>query len=237
MPKLAGATLRDRLLASLGAWVGLCVTGVLCALAFGAHIPMLVAPLGASAVLLFAVPTSPLAQPWPIIGGSMLSTVVGLLVHAVVLDPALAAGLAVGLAIVVMSLTRSLHPPGGAMALSTAMSGPGIVKWSVLFPLAPVGISCCILVASGWLFHRLRKHSYPHVPLVKPETQATPVRQPVAMTGFLPEDVDAALAKFNETFDIDREDLEGLLREIELQAEARTNALRENAARGERRRA
>jgi len=235
MPILAGATLRDRLLASLGAWAGIGVTGVLCGLAFGPHMPMLVAPLGASAVLLFAVPTSPLAQPWSIIGGNVLSASVGLLIHAVVHDPVLAAGLAVALAIIVMSLTRSLHPPGGAMALSAAMSGPGMVKWSVLFPLAPVGINCCLLVGAGWLFHRIRKHSYPHVPLAKPESQSMPVSQAVGTSGFLPEDVDAALAKFNETFDIDREDLEGLLREIELQAEARTNALMAKTARWARR--
>ena len=64
-PILAGATLRDRLIACTGALIGIAVTGLLCGLALGRgpHLPLLVAPMGASAVLLFAVPASPLAQP------------------------------------------------------------------------------------------------------------------------------------------------------------------------------
>ena len=74
-PILAGATLRGRALACLGAIVGIALTGLVAALVtgYGALLPLIVAPIGASAVLVFAVPASPLAQPWPVVGGNTLS--------------------------------------------------------------------------------------------------------------------------------------------------------------------
>src|SRR5690349_14350985 len=97
VPILAGATLRDRLVACLGALLGITITGAVCGftLGDGYDVPLIVAPMGASAVLLFAVPASPLAQPWPIIGGNTISAAVGLLMAHLVGDPILASGLAV----------------------------------------------------------------------------------------------------------------------------------------------
>src|SRR5690349_13220636 len=125
-PILAGATLRDRLLACLGALVSIALTGLLCGALFGegSHLPLIVAPMGASAVLLFAVPASPLAQPWSIIGGNTISAIMGYLVAQFIADPIVAAGAAVALAIAVMSFTRCLHPPGRAAALTAALGGP-----------------------------------------------------------------------------------------------------------------
>src|SRR5258708_2120973 len=117
-PILAGATLRDRLFGCLGAVIGIGLTGLACTRVFGRdpHLPYIVARVGASAVLLFAVPASPLAQPWSVIGGNTLSALAGILVCQFVHEPLLAIGLAVGLAIPVMSLTRCLPPPRGAAA-------------------------------------------------------------------------------------------------------------------------
>ena len=74
VPILAGANLRDRLIGSLGALISICLTGLITALVMGRSIelPLIVAPIGASAVLIFAVPASPLAQPWSIIGGNVI---------------------------------------------------------------------------------------------------------------------------------------------------------------------
>ena len=75
VPILAGATLRERIIACIGATIGIALTGAIGGLVLGngPHVPLLVAPMGASAVLLFAVPASPLAQPWSIIGGNTTS--------------------------------------------------------------------------------------------------------------------------------------------------------------------
>src|SRR6201996_409451 len=134
---LPGATGRDRAFACLGAIVGIGLAGLIAALIHGdgEATPWLVAPMGASAVLLSAVPASPMAQPWPIIGGNSLSALTGFAVGQALGHGAVACGIGVGLAIGVMLVTRSLHPPGGAAVL---------------------------LVAVGWAFHRLSGHPYPH---------------------------------------------------------------------------
>ena len=143
-------------------------------LGHGILAPLIVAPMGASAVLLFAVPASPLAQPWPIIGGNTLSALVGVTTARLVHDPVLAAGLAVGLAILIMSFTRCLHPPGGAAALTAVVGGPAVAASGFLFPFAPVALNAIVLVALGWAVHRLSRRSYPHVPVPAPvRTQGT----------------------------------------------------------------
>lgn len=200
-PILAGAALRDRLLAGVGATFGIALTGVLAAVLAGqGTLPLLVAPIGASAVLVFAVPASPLAQPWPVIGGNMLSALLGLLVVQCVPAPVAAAALAVGGAIVVMSLLRCLHPPGGAVALGVVLAA-GHLPNGWLYPWLPVGIDSALLVLGAMLFHRLSRRAYPHRPAA-----AVP-----APSSFAAEDMDAALAEMHESFDIARADLDALL--------------------------
>lgn len=220
-PILTGATLGDRLIGCLGALIGICLTGLVCNLAIGGdpQLPLIVAPMGASAVLLFAVPASPLAQPWPIVGGNTISALVGVAVAHVVSDPLLAVGLAVSLAILAMSLTRSLHPPGGAAALTAVIGGAAVTRAGFWFPLVPVAINALILVALGVVFHRLAGRRYPHrqapAPVNVHETRDPP---PALRVGFTSADIDAAVAKVNETLDISRADLDALLREVEQEA-------------------
>src|SRR5258706_10586585 len=89
-----------------------------------ANIPLLVAPMGASAVLLFAVPASPLAQPWSIIGGNLVSATVGVACAALIGNPVHAAALAVAVAVGAMFALRCIHPPSGAVALTAGLGGP-----------------------------------------------------------------------------------------------------------------
>jgi CBS domain-containing membrane protein len=88
-PSLAGARIFDRIVAGPGAMVGVGLAGFLSEQAAGGTqpSPWLVAPIGASFVLLFAVPPSPLAQPWSIIGGNVVSGLIGLIVGARIGDP------------------------------------------------------------------------------------------------------------------------------------------------------
>jgi CBS domain-containing membrane protein len=220
-PILAGATLRERLLGCLGALIGICVTGLFCSYLFGSHValPLIVAPIGASAVLLFAVPASPLAQPWPIIAGNTISALVGVTVARFVHDPMLGVGLAVALAIAAMSFTRSLHPPGGAAALTAVIGGPAVASAGFWFPFVPVAINSAILVGLGLVFHRLARRNYPHrtVP-VAANGHNTADAPPLLRVGFSDEDIDSAIADLNETLDIDRGDLDRLLRQVEMKA-------------------
>ncbi|BCW87031.1 hypothetical protein sos41_01570 [Alphaproteobacteria bacterium SO-S41] len=226
MPILAGATLRDRLIACLGAALGVGLTGFICVLATGhdGHIPAIAGPIGASALLLFAIPASPLAQPWPIIAGNTISAAIGVMTAFLIHEPALAVGVAVGLSIAAMSLTRSLHPPGGAMALTAALLGPPATAAAWLFPIMPVLANSILLVALGWVFHRFTRHSYPHVPADAPQNRHGTADAPSQVrVGFSANDIDAALAAAGETFDIDRADLDRLLRQVERNALKRTH--------------
>jgi len=200
-PVLAGATLGDRLLAGAGAAAGIVLAALVTHAALGpAATAALVAPIGASAVLVFAVPASPLAQPWPVIGGNLISALVGVAITRVVPVPFLAAGLAVGLAILAMSLARCLHPPGGAAALLAVIGGPAVAAAGWRFALVPVGADAVLLVLAGLAFHRLSGHAYPHRPSA-PDPH--------------PEDLEAALADLGETFDIAPADLAALIARVE----------------------
>lgn len=227
-PILAGANLKDRLVASLGAIVGICVTALVCTLSLGRgwETPFIVAPMGASAVLVFAVPASPLAQPWSVIGGNTISALIGVAVRMAVPDPVLATGIGVGLAIAVMSLARCLHPPGGAAALTAVLAGPAVASSGFMFALLPVGVNSVLLTLIGFGFHKLSRHSYPHRPAPTPANlHATADPAPTLRVGFQTADIDAALSDLDDTFDISREDLDRLLRQVELRALARKHGV------------
>lgn len=224
VPILAGANLRDRVVACLGALAGIGLTGLICTIAFGSDplLPLIVAPIGASAVLLFAVPASPLAQPWPIIGGNTISALVGIMVSHWIDDPMWAIGLAVGLAIAAMSLTRSLHPPGGASALTAVLGGPSVALAGYDFAFVPIAMNSVVLVLLGWLFHRFSSHAYPRVAAAV-NVHGTADPAPAVRTGVRKEDVSAALEDLGETYDISRDDLTRLLERIELRWLMRTH--------------
>jgi len=216
---LAGARPIDRLVAGLGAAIGISLTILVCSQLplHAGDLPIIVAPLGASAVLIFAVPASPLAQPWSVVGGNILSSLIGVAAYQLIPDMMVAAGMAVGLAIILMSLLRCLHPPGGAAALTAVIGSQGIHDAGYAFAFAPVGINSIALVSLGLFFHRLSGHSYPHQP-VAPPVIADQLR---AEAGFHLEDIDQALAELPDNFDISRADLDLLLSRAEIHAQAR----------------
>ena len=112
--------------------------------------PLLMAPFGATCVLLFSVPNSPLSQPANVIGGHIISTAIGLLLHALLPVEWWSLGLAVGLAIAAMAALRVTHPPAGADPLVVFFDNPG---WEYLG--LPVAFGSLVLILIAWLFHRL----------------------------------------------------------------------------------
>jgi CBS domain-containing membrane protein len=213
-PILAGATLRDRMIACFGALIGIGLTGLVSRLVLGGDDPAafaLAASMGASSVLLFVVPASPLVQPWPLVGGHVVSALVGVTVGRLIPDPMIASGVAAASAIGMMSLLRCLHPPGGSTALIGALAGPVVAAKGLMFSLTPIGLNAMILLLVGLAFHRFSGHAYPHRPVAAP---AAPL--PVTRA-----DIDAALAQVGEPLDISPADLEAVVNLAQAEAAKR----------------
>lgn len=204
---------RERTRVVLGAFIGLLATGALCRLLLptGSLQPWLFAPLGASAVLVFAVPSSPLAQPWAVVGGNTLSALVGIACVQMLGTGPAAAAVAVALAIAVMLACRCLHPPGGASALLAVLAAVG----DPAFAFFPVFVGSVLLAVAGIGFATATGRRYPH------GQQPAPVQPALARPQISPADVDAVLRRHNEIVDIGPADLQGLLEEAELQAHRR----------------
>lgn len=195
---------------AIGAALGIALTGWITLLATGNDpaTPWLVASMGASAVLAFVLPASPLAQPWPVIGGHLLSAFVGLACHRLALPGWLVASLAVGIAIAVMSLARCLHPPAGGTALLTALAGPAIAAQGWWFLLVPLGLNLATLVLAAMAYNQITGHPYPH--------HARQLPLPTGWAGrYTPDDLDAVLEEWDEVLSVDRDDLDALFRALE----------------------
>jgi CBS domain-containing membrane protein len=214
----------ERMRAVAGALIGLLLTAGLSMHLLGtASLPLaLVAPMGASAVLLFCVPASPLAQPWAVIGGNTISALVGVACAKAIGNPLLAAPLAGSLAILVMFLLRCLHPPSGAVALTTVLGGPAVHAAGFGFAFVPVGLNSALIVLVALIYNNLTGRRYPHTQQsMLSNVHATRDPVPTARIGFTKEDLDAALARYGQVLDISRDDLEEILLETEAQAYGR----------------
>jgi CBS domain-containing membrane protein len=211
-PAHTGIDTREQLRLVAGALIGIFLTGLMSHVIGGQamdRLPWLVAPLGASAVLMFALPASPMAQPWAVVGGNSLSALVGIAgVHGVYLlgSPELAAALALATATALMLALRCLHPPGGAIALLMVLGGIG----DPAFVVYPVMLNSLLLVLTGIIYNNATRRPYPHMQLLpKPAS---------SQEQLLDADLDAVLAHYNQVLDVSRDDLKALLAQTRLRA-------------------
>ena len=119
---------------------------------------MVVGSMGASAVLLFAVPHGALSQPWAVLGGHLISAFIGVSCAQYIGDPLLAAALAVGLAIGAMYYLHCLHPPGGATALVAVLGGEAVRELGYSFIFSPVLENALIILAMAVLLNLPFQH-------------------------------------------------------------------------------
>lgn len=124
---------------------------------------LIIGSFGASAVLIYGAIRSPLAQPRNLLGGHILSALVGVTAGKVLGgEPWLAAALAVSTAIALMHLTRTLHPPGGATALIAVIGGDGIHRLGYLYVLMPATLGSLVLLVVALVINNLsRNRRYP----------------------------------------------------------------------------
>ena len=224
LPGPSNVSRPEQLRGAAGALCGLLITALFAhyLLARTGTSIFMIAPMGASAVLLFAVPASPLAQPWSVFGGNVISGLVGVACvrwFGDSLPLPLLGGLAGGLAIAAMFVMRCLHPPGGAVALTTVLGGPVVHAAGFEFVLFTVAIDTALLVAMAMVYNNLTGRRYPHVQQSAPvNVHGTKDVAPTVRLGFKTEDLDAVLKQYNQVLDISRDDLASLFMQTEQRA-------------------
>ena len=175
--------------------------------------PLLVASMGASAVLLFAVPASPMSQPWPLVGGHLVAVLVGISCARYLPGLPLQAAVTVAGAMLGMYLLRCLHPPGGAAALTAVVGGQQIHNLGYQFLLAPVGLNVLIMLVLVLLLRRLSPvRPFSPVTVLDIEQddswqQAAQLWFDDAAAPFSPADLNVALQDLNTYLDASTEDL------------------------------
>lgn len=150
----------------LGAFLGIVAVAAAGQLVFGGfELTLMIGSFGASAVLLYGAPRSPLAQPRNLVGGHMLSALVGVLCWTWLHDmPWLAQALAVSTAIALMHLTRTLHPPGGATALIATLGSAEITRLGFWYVLMPATLGPLILLVVALLINNIpASRRYPEI--------------------------------------------------------------------------
>ena len=221
-PAVTGTAPMEALRAGLGAFIGLWLTGYFLLspgvdLEYGLY---LVAPLGASAVLLFAVPNSPLAQPWSAVIGNTVAALVGVAISMLIYEPALRIAVAVALAIIVTFMLRAVHPPAGAVAMTAAMSPEAVEHLGFWFALAPIATGTASLVLIAIAYARLTGRRYPFRQFDQQNRHGTSDRIAVERLGLSEAELSDILQRYRQSFNLGVEDLARLIGAAELQAAA-----------------
>ena len=211
----------EKLRACAGVLFGLVLTGIASYEFIGNNLSAVffIAPMGASAYILFALPASPLAQPWSLLGGNMVAALVGVTCQKLIGEPLLAAAIAGSLSLALMFKLKCLHPPSGAVALTAILGGPVIHGMGYKFVVFPVLVNSIILLLTALFFNNSTGRRYPQA-LVKSQINPNETRDklPLDRLGISTEDLDAVLGRYNQILDISRSDLEDILLETERQA-------------------
>lgn len=161
---------KEHFWAFTGSFIGL---GIIAYLQYNVFLPqdyvVLIGSFGASCVLVYGVIQSPLAQPRNLIGGHVISALIGVTIQKLVPDILwLSAPLAVSLSIIFMQITKTLHPPGGATALIAVTGSAQIKALGYMYVLSPVLSGATILLIAALIFNNITKNrQYPSAHAVK----------------------------------------------------------------------
>lgn len=202
----------EKLVSAVGGFLGILLIAVITFHTTNLNGAVIIVPsMGASAVLLFAVPHGKLSQPWALFGVHIVSALIGVLCFKLIVDPFLAAGLAVGLAIGAMHLLSCIHPPGGATALAAVIGGPAIHQLGFGYVLVPILINTAVIfvVAVGFnAFFAWRRYPASLAKRIKPISHAEPGA--IDMSSITQTDLDHAMKQMDLIIDITVDDLVNL---------------------------
>jgi CBS domain-containing membrane protein len=155
---------REHLFTFLGSFTGIGLIGLLNSRYLKAYDNMfLIGSFGASSVLIYGIINSPFSQPRNLIGGHVISAIIGVTIHKLIPGELwLSCAASVSLSIVVMQITKTLHPPGGATALIANLGSEKIHHLGYFYVLSPVLTGVIILLVVALVFNNLTSHrSYP----------------------------------------------------------------------------
>jgi CBS domain-containing membrane protein len=212
---------KEKLKACVGALMGILLTGVLSQYA-AQHILhssalWLIAPVGASSILLFAMPSSPFSKPWSIVGGNLISSLVGVSAAQCLGTDLTAGAIAVFISIYLMFTLRCVHPPSGAVALMCVIGGESITGMGYQFVISPLLINSLIMVICSLSFHQIIRlieqrtdHKHQHK-----RAHSLTDHHP---THHAQSDLESVLMERNEVLDISLEDLESIFEQTQIKA-------------------
>lgn len=210
---------KERMFCAFGALLGLAVSSWLSWLILGEFNAWYIAPMGASSVLLFAVPSSPLAQPWNIVVGNTLAALIGVLCAQYIPETTVAFSLAVALAIFVMMSTDSLHPPSGAVAMTAVLGGASVHHLGFKFIAYPVLLNSLLLLGIAIVFNRGIGRHYPQTAQLNTRSKDP---TPTQKVGIQPQDIQDVLAHQTELLDISQYQLEDIILQAQQHAQQRS---------------
>jgi len=221
VPETVPLSTGEKLRSALAVFVAILLVGYVSSLfVSGIGLPILVASMGASAVLLFAVSHSPLSQPWPLIGGNIFPALIAVTCGKLVPDLVFAAAISVALSLFVMQILRCLHPPGGALALLPVLGDASVHDLGYRFVLQPVGLNVLILLMLGLIINNL-------LPGRRYPLSATPVNHDIHKhddpgsldrLGVNQSDLHNALMQMNTYLDVSEADLSRVYKIAGMQA-------------------
>lgn len=183
--------------------------------AAGVPLPWMIATMGASAMLVFATPAGPMAQPWPVLAGTWLAAIIGTLAQRYVGDAAIACAIAVGATVALMAALRCMHPPAAGLAALIVLEG--IDGLALLW--FPITLNIVVLLLCAWGYHAATGVRYPawrirpkSLNVGKERSAGAGAATPHAAGGGVNDaDLSAALRQYGQVLDIRREDLGALI--------------------------
>lgn len=218
VPMPVQANRLERVKSVVGALLALACTELVSRTLLGGSNPWFIAPMGASAVLLFAVPSSPLAQPWSVVGGNVIAAIVGVTCARFIPDPGLAAASAVAISIGLMFQLHCVHPPAGAVAITAVFGGPAVLKLGYAFIAFPVALNSMLMLLIALAFNNAVGRRYPHRPTAQASPHGTTDPLPGERIGVSRADLEAVLAARGEMLDIAQDNLEEIIAAAERRA-------------------
>ena len=217
-PNFKVLPLKDRLVCGIGALIGLVISSMISWYVLGDFNAWYIAPMGASSVLLFAVPASPLAQPWNMVVGNTIAGIIGVTCAMYIPNLTEAFSVAVALAIFLMMTTDSLHPPSGAVAITAVLGGESVHHLGYYFIFYPVLLNSVLLLVVAIIFNRLLGKQYPQVAQLNTRSKDPTPTQKVTIQ---PQDIQDVLEHQTELLDISEYDLQKIILEAQEIANAR----------------